>query len=503
MEEESKKVVTDEVASVKKDIDIYYGWLTRLENPDPVLRTEAAGKGLRLYDEVDRDPHASSVLQQRIQALVGKEWDVVPAGGRKKNRQGSPTREEVVADFVSSVLENTNFDQARSEILKSILYGYYVDEVLWKIQGGKIVIKKILGKHPRRFVFTPERELRLLTPENRIDGEPVPDRKFIVMTWGDSDNPYGRGLGQKLWWPVWFKKHGIKFWLVYLEKFGMPTAIGKYPAGADPAVQQKLLDALEAIQTDAGIKVPDNMLIDLLEAARTGTVSYEQLCEYMDRQISKAVLGQTLTTEIQGEGSYAASQTHNDVRQELLEADADLFDAVVNETLVRWIVDYNFSGVTDYPKFITYARPKPDLQTQATIDKTIAVDIGVPVSQRYFYDTYGIPEPEKGEALVEPVRTTMPAFAERQPVVRGRFTPAQTALEGLAGASVAEAADTLFGNEERILEAVRGAGSYEEAMERILAIWPDLDTEAFQAVMEKAALNADLFGRYAVREGQE
>ena len=44
----------------------------------------------------------------------------------------------------------------------------------------------------------------------------------------------------------------------------------------------------------------------------------------MDRQISKAVLGQNLTTELKGGGSLAASQIHNEVRQEIIESDGKL-----------------------------------------------------------------------------------------------------------------------------------------------------------------------------------
>ncbi|HRR41448.1 MAG TPA: DUF935 family protein, partial [Syntrophales bacterium] len=395
------KPILDEIATVAKDIDIYAGWIKRLENPDPVLRSEAAGKGLRLYDEVERDAHAGSVLQQRILAVVGKEWEIIPAKSvLKLGRPASTTQDEVVADFVSDVLENCNFDQARQEILKAILYGFYAVEVLWSPSKDGIRIKKLIAKHPRRFSFTMERELRLLTPTNMIEGEPVPDRKFIVFTYGDSDNPYGRGMGQKLWWPVWFKKNGVKFWLVFLEKWGMPTIWGKYPPGTTPEQQAALMDAIEAIQTDTGIKTPDTMGLELLEASRSGTVTHEQLCEYMDRQISKAVLGQTLTTEVGERGAYAASKTHNEVRQEIVEADADLLDACLNETLIRWIVDYNFPGVTAYPKIKTYAAPKPDLKAQSEIDKTLVVDIGLPVTKEYFYETYGIPAPQEGEETV-------------------------------------------------------------------------------------------------------
>ena len=397
-----EKPITDEIATTEKDIDIYAGWIKRLENPDPTLRTEAGGKGLKLYDEVDRDPHAGSVLQSRRLAVAGKGWEVLPAkNGIKAGRSVATSRDEAIAELVKETLENCNFSQARSEILQAVLYGFYVAEVIWEYTDGAIKIKEIIGKHPRRFCFSLDRDLKLLTPHKMIDGESIPEKKFISFSFADSDNPYGKGLGRTLWWPVWFKKHGIKFWLIFLEKFGMPTAVGKYPPGTEPSQQQALLDAIDAIQQETGVKIPDNMAIDLLEASRTGKASYESLCGYMDKQMSKAVLCQTATTE-GTPGRLGNEKAQEETKQEIIEADADLLDDCLNGGLIQWIVDYNFFGVKKYPKIKTRARKKPDLREQSEIDKTVAVDIGVPVGKNYFYKTYGIPKPDASEDIIAP-----------------------------------------------------------------------------------------------------
>lgn len=496
-----QKPEINEIATIAKDIDLYAGWLNRLENPDPVLRSEAAGKGLKLYDEIDRDSHAGSVLQTRILGVVGKDWSIVPA--KSPSRAGRPaatSQEKFVADFVTEVFEGCNFDQARAELLQAILYGYSVVEVLWKVRpDGRIGIGKLLGKHPRRFVFTPERELRLLTPQSMIDGEPVPARKFVVFTFGDSDNPYGKGLGRRLWWPVWFKKNGIKFWMIFLDKFGMPTTVGKYPPGTLKEEQDRLLEAIDAIQTDTGIKIPDTMSIEFLEAARAGTVTHEALCEYMDRQISKAVLGQTASTE-GTPGKLGNETAQNEVRQDILEADADLLDTVLNETLVRWIVDYNFAGVTDYPKIVTHAAARPDLKERIEIDSRLASDVGLPMGRQYFYETYGITEPAEGEELVKPAqkppaapfgngdRGKGAAFAEG-----ARFTPDQASLERF----IAKAAAAPSGIEQKIIASVEEAQSYDEAMTALLELYPELDARELADLLERALFNAELFGRYA------
>ncbi|MBW1778635.1 MAG: DUF935 family protein [Deltaproteobacteria bacterium] len=493
---ENQKVLKDEIATAEKDLDIFSGYIKRLENPDPTLRTEAAGKGLKLYDEVDRDPHAGSVLQTRYLAVVGKEWEVLPADDSARAKE--------IADAVKEILAGTNFDQFRQEILQAILYGFYTAEVLWEVRDNLLVPGKIRAKHPRRFAFDYDRNLRLLTPQSMIDGEPVPDKKFIVFTYGSSDNPYGRGLGQKLWWPVWFKKHGIKFWLVFLEKFGMPTTVGKYPPGTPKEQQQALLDAIEAIHTETGVKIPDTMAIDLLEATRSGKVTYETLCDYMDRQISKAVLGQTLTTEVKGEGSYAASKTHDAVRGDILKADADLLCECLNETLVKWIVDLNFAGA-GYPQMWIRTDEEKDLKPLAERDKILAVDIGLPMTKRYFYETYAVGEPEEGEELVEgrksaPGPDAAPpftaAFAEVEDLKDEK--QAQARVDALADAAIRKALPHFDGIKDRVKAALDQAVSLADAKDRIKALYGDLDREALANAISDAMAAAAEIGEASI-----
>ena len=69
---------------------------------------------------------------------------------------------------------------------------------------------------------------------------------------------HGLGLAHSLYWPVFFKRSDIKFWLIFLEKFGMPTAVGRLPGGRidDVSEQQRALQALQAIQTDSAVVAP-------------------------------------------------------------------------------------------------------------------------------------------------------------------------------------------------------------------------------------------------------
>lgn len=492
-ENKTRRPRVREIATTQKDIDVFSGWISRFENPDPTLRTEACGKGLKLYDEIKRDCHAGSVLQTRYLAVIGKPWNIVPAGFEDEE---SDKKNEEIAEFVTKTLRAANFEQGMQELLQAILYGFYPAEIIWKITDNGIQIAKIRSKHPRRFSFTMNRELRLLTPDDMIEGMPVPDRKFIVFNFGSSDNPYGEGLGQGLWWPVWFKKHGIKFWMVFLEKFGMPTAVGKYPAGTDPEQQQALLDAIDAIQNETGVKIPETMAIELLEATRAGNVTYEALCDYMDRQISKRVLGQTLTTEVKGGGSYAASQTHNEVRQDIVEADTELLCECLNETLIPWIVDYNFPGIVEYPKIRIRIEEEKNLLPVAERDEILNTKIGLPISKKYFYDTYGIQRPDDDEDLVEAVKTDSSLLPEGKK--KNEFAENRDVVELYTERAEIEASEMLDALIEPVQKLIHGAKDFEEIREGLIELGQGMKIDKLGTFMQQAFTAAELAGRYEV-----
>jgi phage gp29-like protein len=368
-----------------------------------------------------------------------------------------------------------------------------------------------------------DRNLRLLTPQNMIDGEAVPDRKFICFTYGSSDNPFGEGLGQKLWWPVGFKKHGIKYWLIFLEKFGMPTAHGKYPPGTDPADQAKLLDAIDAMQNETGITTPDTMKVDLIEATRAGNATYETICEYMDKQMSKAVLGQTATTE-GTPGKLGNEDAQQEVRQELKKADADMMSETINTILIPWIVDYNVTGVTEYPTIWLRTEKEKDLKPLAERDKILVNDIGVKVPESYFYDTYGIPQPEGDEPVVggalrqaqgpitvgEPVEPAKGrgkenngdgAFSEPRSSMslsKGQASgidESPAATLGALGKKALDAAD-LSGMIDPVRDLLSSVSSLEEFRDRLIDLYPDMNEKEFADILSQALTTADLAGRY-------
>ena len=388
------------------------GWLTDIfatfignipNNPDYILQYEASGKSYKLYDEmVDKDLHLFAALNQRKLGVLSKPWQIL-AGSEEG-------RDQEIHEFVVGVFENIKyFDRDLSELLEAVAKGFAISEVMWGIRDGRIVIDDIRNRDQRRFVFDTANKPRLRTRSAWNSGIELPDRKFLVHTYAPRyESPYGEAVLKKCYWYWWFKKNGLRFWMIFAEKFGSPTTVGKYPPGTAKALQDDLLDILKKIQQETSVIVPENLAIELLEANRkTSTDTYQGLCDYFDSQISQAVLGQTLTSSEGQHGTQALGKVHQGVRQDYIEADCNSLGPVINE-LIEWVVDWNFSGVKYYPYFKIYYEEPGDLVALAQRDKTLFRELGLPIARRYLYEAYSLPEPEEGEELLEVPQTPSP-----------------------------------------------------------------------------------------------
>lgn len=325
------------IADVANDITIpfFSGVLT---HADDTLIQQGGGKGLKIYDEIERDTHAGSMLQKRKGRLTARAWEIEPGGERSIDKDA--------AKFCEERLRKLAFDQATEDMLDATLKGFSVIEVVWAREGSNIVPVALQSIDQRRIAFDRDWRPRLLTWTAMTDGIELPERKFMVHRVGvKGNNPYGLGLGSSLFWPVLFKREGIAFWLHFLEKFAGPTVVGKTPYGTLSDEQQKLLQTLQRAQTASAITVPIGTDIEFLEASRSGSVSYEQFLEYWDRQISIAVAGETLTTQV---GSSGGNRALGEVHQEELDTradrDGDLASGTIKRDLLTWMVEYNFPG---------------------------------------------------------------------------------------------------------------------------------------------------------------
>lgn len=486
-----------EIATVAKDIT-YVPYLNTLRTHDDTLLTRGSAKSYKIYDEIERDCHAYGVLQKRKLAVVARPWQVDPASE-------SPL-DVKAADMVRAQLTNlgvpdpndpgeqvvvaSNFDLVCYNLLDAILKGFAVGEIMWDTDGREIVVREVRPRDQRRFTFDADFKLRLKTWGQIITGEPVPARKFMVHSFGAKDgSPFGMGLGSRLFWPVFFKRQDITFWLTFLDKFGSPTAIGKYPNGTPPDDQNKLLDALAAIAQDAGVTVPDGMMIELLEAQRGGTVSYEQFARYMDEEMTFATLGDSPTSKGSGGALASAANAREEVRLELVQADADLLSATLNATLSPWLTAYNVPGARP-PKIWRQVKKPEDLKARSERDKNIH-GIGFRPTLEQIQEDYG------GKWEVVPTAGAKPTIPAPADFSEGDESFAdQLALDAAINALPSEQLQAAMEKALKpVVQFIQKGGDPQEAMARIVDVYPEMDTAFLEDMLARAIFVAEIWGR--------
>lgn len=499
------KDATTEIATLATDpFRWWYGG--KIQNEDAVLAARGQGKGLWLYDELARDPKVGSAMEKRKLALIRREWELEPAD------ETAPAR--AAMDLVQQAMDGLRFNQVVEDLLDATLKGIAISEIVWTGGAQGIVPDRIVARDPRRFTFAEvdqaPPELRLLTREAPTDGIALPARKFIVHRHGGRyGSPWGLGLGHRLFWPVFFKRQGIGFWLGAVEKFAAPTPLGKYPPGTSEADQKKLLEALTAIAREAAVVVPEGMLVELVEAKRSGAFdTYEKLARYMDEDIAVAVMGATLTASAGEAGSRALGEVHGDMLTTLVAADADALSDTLNDTLLRWLVEINMPGAPPPRIWWDFEEPE-DLGARAKRDVDVK-SLGFRPTLEYIREHYGEgwevsetlasepasaapgqrpPGARPGQVAADPIAEL---FAERGRKREPAPRDAADALTEQLAELAANLDDPLF---QAIEALVAKAESLEQIAEGLVALVPTIGNDRLAELMAQALAVADLTGR--------
>ncbi len=374
-----KPKAAQEITGTGDGRDITRPYTSGLLLPYDRILSGRGGNDLKIYEQVLSDPQVKTVFEQRRKAVTQASWQVDAGGERPIDLEA--------AEFLRLQLEKIGWDNVTDKMLYGLHYGFSVAEILYEVQGNKLGWKAIKVRNRRRFKYDVDNNLRLITPKNISPGELLSPPYFWEYSTGsdNDDEPYGVGLGHWLYWPVLFKRNGIKFWLMFLEKFGMPTVVGKYDSNAGDPEKSKLLAAIRAIQSDSGVIMPKEMQLDLLEAARGGTADYKALHDTMDEIIAKAVLGQTMTS--QDGSSESQANVHMDVRQDIIKGDSDLNDESFNLGPVKWLIERNYPTAA-LPRVYRMLEAEEDISKQAEIDLKV-IDMGFEPEMEYVHQTYG------------------------------------------------------------------------------------------------------------------
>lgn len=471
---------------------------------DTVLREKGSVENLKIYKELLRDDQVASTYQQRRLAVTSKEWHVDPGA--------EDATSTAAAEELKRQLEALNWDDVTDKMLFASFFGWSVGEIIWREGAQYVEFDRIVVRARERFRFGWSGALYLNTLR---DGYvQMPERKFWTISTGadHSDEPYGLGLAHALYWPVFFKRNGVKFWLTFLERFGQPTALAKMPAAAIMDEQQKTqaLEMLRNIATDAGVLVPDTVVsVELLEATRSGTADYGALRDAMDAAIAKIVLSQTMTTD--NGSSRSQSETHKSVRDEVVKADADLVCESFMRGPAKWWTEWNFPGAA-IPKVYRNVEPPEDLNARAERDAKV-FSLGYEPTEEYITETYGEGWTKKKEPVVDPTAAlgltpgaaVNPGeeFAENETAALRALRVARRLDQNAlleAATHFAEQYDTVLGKRvAQILEAAEDAGDYDLFRQRLDEILAEPSPGETVDKLSRAGFFARLFGAQRVQ----
>lgn len=439
--------------------------LQGLPNPDPILRAE--GKSLEIYRSMV-DGHLSSVRGKRFAAVAARPWSIERGKASKSDH-----------DKVQKIFEAFDIRKMTKACLGSRPMGYSVQEVIWDRQDWYAPIQ-VVEKPQEWFRFGTKMET-LFVPESGIPTV-VPPRKFLVSrNDDDSMNPYGRPILSECFWPLAFKRGGLKFWMLFTEKFGLPKTVGKVPASMSDREKMSLLIQLESMVRAAAAVIPIGSEIELLETKFSGQSPFKELVKWADSEMSKAWLGETLTTETQGNsGNRAMADIHNQVRADLALDDANMVESTMNQ-LISWIWEVN--GLTGPMPW--FAIQMPDDLQMGRIERDQGLRrLGLRFTATYFSDTYDIapehiagvdtPPPAPGQAFAEPA-------TEPKSLREELFDDVESSLQDSV---LQDQAQDLVGP---ILDLIEGASSFDDVAAglRDLVASEKLDTSSLEELLAK------------------
>lgn len=475
------KSLSGEIATRNRAID-FYAIGMYLPDPDPILRKE--GKDIRVYRQLLADSHVTACIMSRKAGVLSLNWGV--------DRGKAPSK---VAKIIEGVFQKLNMRSIITQILNTPLYGFQPLEVMWQKQGDYILPVDVIAKPPEWFVFSALDNTFLFRTKEHWLGEPVPEKKFLVPQYNpEYNNPYGDRILSKCFWPVAFKKGGFKFWVTFTEKYGGAWLIGKHPRGLSSEETDTFLSKLNDMVNDAVAVIPDDSTVEIHEASGKGASAeiYEKLINISNAEISKATLGQTLTTEIGANGSFAAAKTHLTVRDEVIEADRAIVEQTFSQ-LINWTCALNFAD-SERPVWSMWADEDVDME-QATRDKTLS-DAGVKFSKTYFMKAYGYEDEDILDVGAPKSQQTPPSFSEADPGAPVHTFPDQKTIDDAVNSLNAEQLqEQMNGVLMPIIDMINNGTDYNEVLEKLTDAYPDMSTDAIQQMLERAIFVSELWGR--------
>jgi phage gp29-like protein len=432
----------------------------------------------------EQDAHLFGELAKRRRAVTGLGWQLAAPPDAT---EAEIARTKELEGMLRAI---PRFEDAHYDITDAIGKGFAALEINWR--PGKLWLPAPDGDRPA-LGWVPQRLFKL--EKGRLcylrDGIPeplAPGRWLVHEHRAKSGYIENAALFRVLAWCYAYKAYSVRDMQRFLEVYGLPLRLGKYPAGLGDKERDALLRAVRNIGSDGAGVVPDTMQIEFVQASKAGTVDdFLSAIAYWERKQSVAILGGTLTSQADGKTSTnALGEVHNQVRREIMLHDAGQVAPTLTAQLVRPIATINgLFRPERCPSFAYLTEEEIDQKKLAEVLKA-AADIGMRVDVEWAHKAMQIPiAAEDAEILRAPAPSggTGGMPVPEQPEADLRRELAALARDGrrlddpaaLSTERLQADASPQIGQWLDAIEAMLGgAGSLEEFREMLLAAYPSL-----------------------------
>lgn len=377
-----------------------------------IIRTADGGDMRSLIDLANecrqRDAHLQAVLATSEETIASLPWQLLAVDEKER------AKDRRAREWVESVLRSIpNFARLLGHLAGAVFYSYAVSEILWTKKEGKLVPYDFKNLAHRRFGFRLEdgkfvwRDVGM--PQEGIDFREEHPFKFIVSqprVTGDIANR--EGLVRSMVWMSVFRNWVIADWLKTAEISWKPWRIGTYQKnGSDTTDKDTLENVMRKLTTDGAAIIPNSSEIKIEwpgGASITGR-THGEFVTMLANEMSKAVLGQTETTQASNSSGYAQAKVHDAIRKDLREARARQVAVDITRDLIAKMILLNFGPDVRVPRFEFITQDPVDLASFAdALEKMVTA--GLPIPVRWALAEAGIPEREGDEPILVPLAVT-------------------------------------------------------------------------------------------------
>lgn len=450
-------------------------------------------------DMEEKDGHVYAELQKRKRALLGVDWNIKPPAD-------ATDAELKDSEMIEQALTNVTWlDDAIIDMSDAILKGYSNLELEWGQVGD---LKMPIAAHFRDaawFQAHPQDRNQLMLRDSSYEGSELQPFSWISHTHKSKSGYVGRaGLVRVLAWPFLFKNLSARDLAEFLEIYGIPVRLGKYPRGANKEEKATLFKAVLGIGHNAAGILPQGSDIEFQEAAKGASDPFMAMINWCEKTQSKAILGGTLTSQADGKSSTnALGNVHNEVRKELRDSDLKQIAATLTRDLIYPIYALNaksFTGTDRIPRFEFDISEPEDMALYAeNLPKLVGMGMRIPVD--YAHDKLHIPQAAKDEKVLmighQQPQTPLKTAALKSEPNKPEKDDKQLRLEQAEH----QCQQAVNGWIDKIKGLVDEAESLEEVADKLLELMPDLSEEEFAEAMRDACLASQMAGRFDVQNG--